>query len=470
MKFTIRTQIIILFAAAVSLTVLFALVQNWNIVTITGKFTLMEKYDNLFNYVLEVRRYEKNYVLYRDRNSLREATRYLDRAGKLIVQLTDNIERIVGRPRLERIKAAFAAYKKILNERAVFIGSPAKTLDAKALRARGQELVNLTQDLLSVKRRRIHQALRRTLGLPLPFLAGLALLLLLMGLLVRRNILRPLALIQRTTKTVAEGNFAPIPYSQKSKDEVTDLMVAFNKMAHEIENRQEALVQARKIAAIGTFTSGIAHELNNPINNIRLTAETLLDDLEALSQDETRELATDILTQADRASEIVKNLLEFSRTDSPSSMRRLSVKEVLERTYKLVKNQIVVDGITLNSDLPDALPPTYGNLQNLQQVFLNLLLNAVQAMPAGGTITVRAQRESDHLIRIDVSDTGSGIKPDDLDHIFDPFYTTKEFGTGTGLGLSVTYSIVKKHGGYIEVKSELGRGTTFSVFLPVVRT
>jgi two-component system NtrC family sensor kinase len=321
-----------------------------------------------------------------------------------------------------------------------------------------------------LKRRRIHRALRRTLGLPLPFLAGLALLLLLMGLLVRRNILRPLALIQHTTQTVAEGNFAPIPYSPKSKNEVTDLMVAFNKMAHEIENRQTALVQSRKIAAIGTFTSGIAHELNNPINNIRLTAETLLDDLETMSQDETRELATDILTQADRASEIVKNLLEFSRTDSPSSMRRLGVKEVLERTYKLVKNQIVVGGITLDSDVPDTLPPTYGNFQNLQQVFLNLLLNAVQAMPQGGTITVKAGRESDRLIRIDVTDTGDGIKPDDLDHIFDPFYTTKDVGSGTGLGLSVTYSIVKKHGGYIEVKSEVGRGTTFSVFLPVVMT
>jgi two-component system NtrC family sensor kinase len=136
MKFTIRSQIIIMFAAAVSLTIVFAVVQNWNIVSITDKFTLMEKYDNLFNYVLEVRRYEKNYVLYSDQNSLREATRYLVRAGNLIVQMADNIERIVGRPRLDRLKAAFAAYKKILGERAAFIGSPAERLDADALRAR----------------------------------------------------------------------------------------------------------------------------------------------------------------------------------------------------------------------------------------------------------------------------------------------------------------------------------------------
>ncbi len=468
MKLTIRAKIIILFVAALSLTISFMVVQNWNLVSITGRFTLVEKFDNLFNYVLEARRYEKNYLLYNDRQALDQATQYLDKAGRLIVQLAGDIERVVGRPTYDSLRSSFEAYKGILAASPSHRGPTAKYLDTEIIRARGQKLVGLTQHLLNVKRRRIHRALHRILSLPIPFLVALALLLVLMGLLVRRNILRPLALIQRTTKEVAEGKFEPIPYSARSKDEVTDLMAAFNKMAHEIEDRQEALVQSRKIAAIGTFTSGIAHELNNPINNIRLTAETLLDDLDDLSRDETRELATDVVAQADRASEIVKNLLEFSRTDSPSSLSRLEIKDVLERTYRLVKNQIAVDGLVLNSDVPDNLPPTYGNLHNLQQVFLNLLLNAVQAMPEGGTITVRAEPESERLIRVDVTDTGSGIKAEDLDHIFDPFYTTKEVGAGTGLGLSVTYSIVKKHGGYIEVRSEIGRGTTFSVFLPVV--
>ena len=289
-----------------------------------------------------------------------------------------------------------------------------------------------------------------------------------MGHLVSRNILRPLALIHRTTEEVARGNFEPIPYPHKAKDEVTALVAAFNKMANEIEDRQEALVQSRKIAAIGTFTSGIAHELNNPINNIRLTAEALLEEVDTLTVEETKELGMDIMNQADRASDIVKNLLDFSRTDCSSTLARLSPKEVLESTYKLVKNQIIVDGVSLISNIPDNLPPIYGNLRKLQQVFLNLLLNAIQAMPDGGTITVTASQESDRMVRVDVTDTGTGIRPEDLEHIFDPFYTTKEVGAGTGLGLSVTYSIVKKHGGHIEVKSEPGKGTTFSVFFPIM--
>jgi signal transduction histidine kinase len=140
---------------------------------------------------------------------------------------------------------------------------------------------------------------------------------------------------------------------------------------------------------------------------------------------------------------------------------------VIDSTVKLVKNQIMLAGIGLERDIPGDVPAIRGNLRNLQHVFLNLLLNAIQAMPGGGSIGVAASQESPDYIRVDVKDTGIGIKPEDLERIFDPFFTTKGVGRGTGLGLSVTYSIVKAHGGYIEVGSELNVGTTFSVFLPV---
>jgi two-component system NtrC family sensor kinase len=174
----------------------------------------------------------------------------------------------------------------------------------------------------------------------------------------------------------------------------------------------------------------------------------------------------DILHQADRAGQVVKNLLEFSRTEKPF-LTQLSVKEVIQGTVRLVKNQIMVKGVQLETEIADDLPAIRGKRQDLQQAFLNIILNSIQAMEKGGLISIRAGQAQGGYIRVAIRDTGTGIKPGDLEHIFDPFYTTKPVGEGTGLGLSLTYGIIKTHGGYIEVKSEVGKGTTFFIHLPV---
>jgi signal transduction histidine kinase len=126
-------------------------------------------------------------------------------------------------------------------------------------------------------------------------------------------------------------------------------------------------------------------------------------------------------------------------------------------------------GITLDMEILEALPPVRGNIRSLQQVFMNLLLNAIQAMPNGGAITINVAAEGSDFVRFDIGDTGVGMEPEAIEHIFEPFFTTKSVGHGTGLGLSVAYSIVKRHQGQIEVKSEIGSGTVFSVLLPVAR-
>jgi two-component system NtrC family sensor kinase len=238
-----------------------------------------------------------------------------------------------------------------------------------------------------------------------------------------------------------------------------------------LDSKQEQLLQARRMASIGTFTSGIAHELNNPLNNISLTAESLLVDHDHTSEAETKEMIKDILVQADRANQVVRNLLEFSRTDR-EPLAELSIKDVIERAVNLVTNQIKISGIKLKVDTADGLPRIRGKPLDLQQAFLNILLNAIQAMegrPKGGGISIRLQLAPEGYIRTDISDTGTGIKSADMEHIFDPFYTTKEVGHGTGLGLSLVYGIIKAHGGHIEVKSEVGKGSTFLVYLPTAR-
>ena len=269
-----------------------------------------------------------------------------------------------------------------------------------------------------------------------------------------RMLVRPLFQMQQAMDKIAHGDFTPIPEPESSSEEFFALFRAFNRMIHELEVHQEQLVQSRKIAAVGTLTSGIAHELNNPINNIVLTAEALKEDFRELTQEEALGLIQDILAQAERASEIVKGLLDFSRAEHPE-FEPLSIAGVIQDTLKLVRNQLSLSGIQVEEDLPVDLPPIHGDRKSLQQVFLNLFINAIQAMLDGGTLHIRAYLSPDgQWLEVEVTDTGVGIDPEHLSRIFDPFYTTKQVGRGTGLGLSVTYGIVEKHGGHIEVKSQ----------------
>ena len=222
------------------------------------------------------------------------------------------------------------------------------------------------------------------------------------------------------------------------------------------------------MAAIGTFSSGIAHEINNPLNNISLSADMLYEEYDNLSPEEAKEIIKDILEQTERASKIVRNLLDFSREKEPS-IRELTPREIIESTAKLLENEFKVKKIYFGSCVPIDLPHVLGDLNQLQQVFLNLFLNSIHAMDEGGIIHVDAKEEPKGYVRIDVADSGKGIPESELEKIFDPFYTTKAVGEGTGLGLSIVYGIVKKHGGHIEVKSKLGEGTIFSIFLPVYK-
>jgi signal transduction histidine kinase len=166
---------------------------------------------------------------------------------------------------------------------------------------------------------------------------------------------------------------------------------------------------------------------------------------------------------------VVKNLLEFSRTERPLLLE-LSINEVLDRTIKLIRNQIMVTGIQLKRVNSENLPPIKGRSQDLQQAFINILLNSIQAMKdlsGENIISIHTGMGPDGYIRIDFSDTGIGIKTEDMKHIFDPFYTTKPVGRGPGLGLSLVYGIIRTHSGYIEVKSEINKGTMFSIYLPI---
>jgi signal transduction histidine kinase len=462
---TIKGKISVFFFLCVGFIAFLTVLYYRNISDLQEDVITVEHFDDLLNDILELRRYEKNFVYTGDIESLRENKAYLSRVELASTRLADRIKRILGEGGYDNFRDELFSYKRILQKSVDLSNNGTGEIDVVAIRKKGKALVDCAQRLIRINRQRIQQALSSTLTIPLAFVGTFLALVFVLSHLITKGILRPLAMLQIATEQVAKESFEPIQYSAKGEDEVSQLIAAFNKMADEIKSGQEQLLQSRKMASIGTFTSGIAHELNNPLNNISMTAESLLEDYRDLSPEEADEMLRDILNQAERASQVVKNLLEFSRTERPFLMD-LNVKDVIEGTIRLVKNQIMVTGIELDAQIADPLPTIRGRRQDLQQALLNILLNSIQAMKKGGTISIRANPAPDGFLRIDLQDTGTGIKPSDLEHIFDPFYTTKPVGDGTGLGLSLTYGIIRTHGGYIEVKSEIGEGTVFSIYIP----
>ncbi|MBN2022146.1 MAG: PhnD/SsuA/transferrin family substrate-binding protein [Pirellulales bacterium] len=233
--------------------------------------------------------------------------------------------------------------------------------------------------------------------------------------------------------------------------------------AEEGLRRSEQLrATSEKLAAVGRLAAGVAHEINNPLTGV-LTFGHLLAERPNLTDQDRRDLDV-VIRETTRAGDIVRNLLDFAR-ERPVERRPVAIHDVIRRAVRLLHGQKAFGRIALVERFAESLPEVEGDENQLQQVVLNLLLNACAAMPRGGTLAVgTAARDGNVLVT--VADTGTGIKPEYIPRIFEPFFTTQEIGKGTGLGLSVSYGIVQQHGGTIEVESTEGKGTTFTILLP----
>jgi two-component system NtrC family sensor kinase len=466
---TIKSKVMILLIVCLTFIGVLHVIYYHYIFSLQEKMQLIQKFDDFRDNILEMRRYEKNFIYFKDIGSLNETVFYFFRVEDFSRELAKDIVRIVGAEKFSEFQDNLNSYKSILDENMKQVKTEKVEPNVEQIRTKGKKMVDFANELITTKRDRIQIAINRIGILPVVFLVSFIVFMILILQLIAKGILKPVALMQKATEEAAKGTFKPIVYESEREDEVTHLIETFNEMAKQLETKQEQLLQSRKMASIGTFTSGIAHELNNPLNNISLTAESFMEDFEEMTKEQASEMMLEILSQAERAGQVVKNLLEFSRTER-SLLSELRIDDVLERTLKLIRNQIMVTGIHLKREYSKDLPSIKGRSQDLQQAFINILLNAIQAMKdlsGENIITIRTGPGPDGFIRIDFSDSGIGIKQEDMRHIFDPFYTTKPVGRGTGLGLSLVYGIIRTHGGYVEVKSEVDVGTTFSIYLPI---
>lgn len=474
--FKIRRKIILAFLFCFLSVLVFAILSFEVHREIGYRLRLVEVADDLVNNILEVRRFEKNFFLYKHRSSLDEALSYVNSVEMLCLRHEEDLLKLTKEGQSAPFLKVLARYKETLSglrsglpESHAGAEVPVASGPEESLRTIGQELLDMATACAKEERSRIHHLFRRAFYLFAISVVFFGVLGILVAVYISRLLTRPLVHMQQAMEKIALGDFTRIPEEQSGSEEFVPLFQAFNRMIRELEEHQEQLVQARKISAIGTFTSGIAHELNNPVNNIVLTAESLKEDFGEIDEEEALGMIQDILVQSERASEIIKNLLDFSRSERPE-MLSLSLSSVIQDTMRLVRNQLLLSGVEEATYVSADLPSVCGDYKSLQQVFLNLFINAIQAMPKGGRLSTKAYASDEEWVKIEVSDTGEGIDPEQIPHIFDPFFTTKEVGRGTGLGLSVTYGILQKHGGSIEVHSEKGVGTTFTIVLPAEKT
>ncbi len=465
---TIRKRLIIINSMTIGFVFVLISIYTFQLIAVENNLIMMEQVDDLFSSILGLRRYEKNIMLKLDEGNVARAINSISTIEMYLKSLEPEILTEEGKGLYTYLKNDFDSYESTFKHWC----SEGKCLeqfpdskDFRLIRQQGQNLVESAAELARLNRQTISRRFK-TILFWLTFLPAIVFSI---GVLLFfsqvKNILDRLGSLKKATKSLAAGKFKPI-VTTGSPDEITQLIRNFNQMGVALEEKQEQLIQSKKMASIGTFSSGIAHEINNPLNNISLSTDTLLEEIDSMDCEERKEILDDIMAQTERASKIVRNLLDFSRAQS-SEMQVLYIDYILHTTMDLIANELQIHQIKLVKNIADRMPEINGDLQQLQQVFLNLIINAEQAIGESGEITVKSGPFDEKYIRTDIIDNGPGIIQENLEQIFDPFFTTKEAGKGTGLGLSIVYGIVKKHEGYIEVTSVLGKGTTFSVYLPI---
>ncbi len=331
-----------------------------------------------------------------------------------------------------------------------------------SLRNIGHELVRITDDLVHREQTRMTDFVDNHRTLLIQSIIVLIVLSIVTLRLLYSSIILPLKTIQRAAEEIAAGTFHRLPLPAKH-DEVYSVLHTFNKMVTELKEQQEQLFQAQKLSSIGTLASGTAHQINNPLNNIATSCQLALAETDMEQSPFTAQMLKTIDQETQRAGEIVRGLLEFSRAQT-FSMQEVKLKTVVDKVMLLVASEIPA-GITVKQTIPEHFTLNL-DVQKMVEALLNLLINGIQSIEnPPGQVSITAASKNNRAI-ISIRDTGVGIKLEDQQKVFDPFFTTKEEGSGTGLGLAVVYGIIQKHNGTIQVKSEEGKGTRFIITLP----
>jgi two-component system NtrC family sensor kinase len=519
---SLKKKIALSFFISASIIAVLAAFEYLSFTEIKKEIRYLEITDTISRKSLQLRRHEKNFFLYSPQKAEEESAdvhAYLGELKKLLAESPriDQADNLSLRKSVADYESRFSAIeqeasrltvlfektKKAHGENAkhlslvesTFLEQPARAADflekvlrlprdhalpsglwlldadIAALRKTGEDILILSKDLDKIAREKAETVIRDSqmailIFFPLFFIVGIGMLFFISTSVVRRLMLL-IGMVEKTGK----GSYPHVTdpaVRRKAPDEVGVLIDKFNDMEDqlaereaELERKNSELMQTRKLAAIGTLASGVAHELNNPLNNIYLSAQVLQREAGPGLSADLKEAVGDIVGQTERVKRIVGDLLEFARGREPHK-QEVDLAGLIRETYRRIGGSRDTGRIafTLNAADPVVVTADQGQME---QVFTNLFLNAVDAMQGRGELSVSITR-SGQTVKVAIHDAGRGIPREALDKIFEPFYTTKD--RGTGLGLAIVYNIVRKHYGDISVESEEGKGTTFTIRLP----
>ena len=474
MKISLRRKIILIYIIFILVSGSIWFLGYYQLYVINQKLQIIERKNRLFNDILEARRYEKNFFISLNPKHIEDALSYVHQAEERLALILQGYSRFTIAKdlnvKLERLRAYDHSLSKLMesyqhggsrvNDEMIRLAYQQQG----TIRELGRVLTEEMETMINREHNSVKQLINGSRNYFIMGIIGIFIVSCFTALFLIFNVNRPLKSIENAIHKIAEGDYNNIP-PISTGDEFESLVTSLNSMISELQRRNEQLVQTEKMASLGTLTSGVAHELNNPLNNISTSIQIVLEELEEENLEYKRELLQETEKQIDRARDIVKALLEFSRERS-FTRHEVSFKELVNKTIKLIKGEMPSD-IELKVDIPSEIRGKM-DPRRIQQVLINLILNGVQAMKEGGSLSIRAYKEGNGQgFCFEVQDTGSGIEPENLSKIFDPFFTTKNVGEGAGLGLSVSHGIIDRHGGRIDVESEVGKGTLFRVFLPL---
>lgn len=444
-----------------------------------------------FDATLEARRFEKNYFLYGEDSDYRENIRYLAKARDLIEGNLPGFRTVAASDRIDSLRNNLREYRELMDSYAQLPARERGNAQAAALggriREQGKEIVTASEDISRAERRNLQALLSNSQRVLIVSILILALVVIVIGQVLSRMVVRPLKSLEESMRQIAEGRFETV--SIRSDDrEIVSLTKAFNTMLRELELRQRHLVQSEKLASLGTLLSGVAHELNNPLSNISSSCQILIEEIGEADVEYRKELLAQIEGQTDRARNIVRSLLEFSR-EREFKKEKVFLRGLFEETIRFLRGQ-VPSRVSITVAVPDDLTVMVDK-QRTQQAFLNILKNAVEAVGEEGEISIKARRHmavdkaekiseiytylkyrgkctiGGDTVDVEIRDTGPGIPPEIIPRVFDPFFTTKDVGKGSGLGLFIVHEIIEENDGCIAVDSEAGKGTVFYISLPM---
>lgn len=476
---SLRQKITLAYLVVAALILIVSLFTFESLKRVEARILLSERISGLFETAMEIRRFERNYFLHAQAADLSENAAYIDRLEGMLSDGRQGFTLLEAPGQIEALREKTGRYRQQISLYAATPdNAPQRAVLEQQVRATGKELVSITETLVQTERQLLQSSLA-TFRITLVFIvAGLALFMIALGHALSRRVAQPLQQMEDYVAAISAGRRDTLPLPSQDR-EIVSITLAFNQMLKELEVRQKHLLRSEKLASLGTLLSGVAHELNNPLSNIWSSCQILQEELNEADPAHQKMLLAQIDEQCERARHIVSSLQDFAR-ERHFSREHFSLRQLVDQTLRFVKAEIPSQ-VAITLDIADSLYLD-ADRQRMQQVFLNLIKNALDAIPGSGSIDIAARlrtgSDADNgfpadcevkgdTIDISIRDSGVGMSGECLSRIFDPFFTTKDVGHGMGLGLFIVYQIIEEHEGCITASSTEGKGTTFFIRLPL---